>query len=84
MTKTMVVSREEERVVSLVIDGQKVEQVKSFKYLGAIVKDNASCVEDVKARIGMAKVAFNQIKELVTKGLKKDLKKRMVKSLVWP
>ena len=63
--------------MSLVIDGQKVEQFKSFKYLGAIVKDKGSCVEDVKARIGMPKVAFNQIKELVTKGLKKDLK-RMV------
>ena len=58
-TKTMVVSREEGRVVSLVIDEQKVEQFKSFKYLGAIVKDDASWVKDVKARIGMAKVAFN-------------------------
>ena len=57
-TKTAVVSRKEGRV-SLVIGGQKVEQVKSFKYLGAIVKDDGSCVEDVKARTGMAKVAFN-------------------------
>ena len=32
-TKTMAVSREEGRVVSLVIDGQKVEHVTSFKYL---------------------------------------------------
>jgi hypothetical protein len=32
----------------------------------------------------MAKVSFDKSKELLTKGLKKDLKKRMVKTLVWP
>jgi hypothetical protein len=32
----------------------------------------------------MAKVSFNNSKELLTKDLKKDLKKRMVKTLVWP
>jgi hypothetical protein len=32
----------------------------------------------------MAKVSFNKSKELLTKGLKKDLKKRMIKTLVWP
>jgi hypothetical protein len=32
----------------------------------------------------MAKLAFNKTRELVTTGLKKELKKRMVKALVWP
>jgi len=31
----------------------------------------------------MAKVAFNNSKELSTKGLKRDLKKRTVRTLVW-
>ena len=41
-------------------------------------------MEEVKARIGIAKGAFNKAKELMTKGLKIELKKRMVKTLVWP
>jgi Reverse transcriptase (RNA-dependent DNA polymerase) len=82
-TKTMVVSREEGRTANIIIDGQNVEQVKKFKYLGAIMTENGTCIEEVKARIGMAKEAFSRTKELVTKGLKKELKKRLVKTLVW-
>jgi len=83
-TKSMVISREGGRRVNLVIDGQQVEQVATFKYLGAVITEKGTCVEEVKARIAMAKVSFNKSKELLTKGLKKDLKKRMVKTLVWP
>ena len=83
-TKVVVVSREEGKAVNLTIDGHKVEQVKTFKYLGVIMTENGSCIEEVKARIGMAKVAFNKTRELVTKGLKTELKKRLVKTLVWP
>jgi len=81
-TKSMVISREGGRRVNLVIDGQQVEQVATFKYLGAVITEKGTCVEEVKARIAMAKVSFNKSKELLTKGLKKDLKERMVKTLV--
>jgi hypothetical protein len=80
----MVVSREEGRRVNLVIDGQQVEQVATFKYLGPVITEKGTCVEELKARIAMAKVSFNKSKELLTRGLKKDLKKRMLKTLVWP
>src|SRR5580692_10136813 len=83
-TKVMVVSREEGKAVNQTIDGHKVEQVKTFKYLGVILTENGSCIEEVKARIGMAKVAFNKTRELATKGLKTELKKRLVKTLIWP
>src|SRR5580700_11465481 len=52
--------------------------------LGVIMTENGSCIEEVKARIGMAKVAFIKTRELVTKGLKAELKKRLVKTLIWP
>src|SRR5579864_7833266 len=42
-TKSMVVSREERRRVNLVIDGQQVEQVATFKYLGAVVTEKRTC-----------------------------------------
>ena len=32
----------------------------------------------------MAKVAFKDKKELLTKNMKKDIRKRMVKTLIWP
>ena len=38
----------------------------------------------VKSRIALAKDAFNQRKELLTKELSNKLKKRMVKVLIWP
>ena len=78
-TKIMVVSREEGRTANITVDGQRVEQVKTFKYLGAIITEKGMCVKEVKARSGMAKGAFNKAKELMTKGLKIELKKRMVR-----
>jgi hypothetical protein len=71
-------------VVNITIDGQKLEQVKSFKYLGSIISEDGRSHSDVKVRIAMAKEAFNKRKELLTKGLSKKLKKRMVKVLIWP
>ena len=41
-------------------------------------------MEDVKVRIGMAKDAFNKRRELMTKSFSVDVKKRLIKSLVWP
>jgi len=38
----------------------------------------------VKVRIGMAKEAFNKRRELLTKKFKKDVKIRIVKSVIWP
>ena len=36
-TKTMVISTEEGSQVNIIVDGQRVEQVIKFKYLGSIV-----------------------------------------------
>src|SRR3989454_274030 len=66
------------------IDGQKVEQVKTFKYLGSEIAEDGRCMDDIKQRIGCAKDAFNKRKELPSKSMNKPLKKRIVKALVWP
>src|SRR6266516_1762439 len=83
-TKTMVVSWEGGGVVNITVDGRKIEQVKSFKYLGSVITEDGRSHSDVKIRIVMAKDAFNKRKELLTKGLSMKLKKRMIKVLVWP
>ena len=38
-------------VVNITIDGQRVEQVESFKYLGAIISEDGRSLNDVKTRI---------------------------------
>ena len=83
-TKTMVVRWDGEGVVNINIDGRRIEQVSSFKYLGSVISEDGRCNLDVKARIAMAKDAFNKRKDLLTKDLSKALKKRMIKILIWP
>jgi len=83
-TKTMIVSKSGGGVVNVLVDGQKVEQVHQFKYLGSIIEEEGRCLVDVKARIGMAKNAFNNRKELLCRRMSKELKKKIVKTLVWP
>jgi len=83
-TKTMVVSKRPGQEINIVLDGQRIEQVKHFKYLGAIITEDGRSLMDVKARIGMAKEAFRKRKELLTRRFDRTLKKKMVKSLIWP
>src|SRR5437899_2282062 len=83
-TKTMVVRWDGCGVVNITVDGKRIEQVKSFKYVGSVITEDGRSHSDVKVRIAMAKDAFNKRKELLTQGLSMTLKKRMVKVLVWP
>src|SRR2546426_5010762 len=83
-TKTKIVARKGGGTVSIMVEGQRVEQVKKFKYLGSVIAEDGRCMEDKKQRIGCAKDAFNNRKELLTNSRNKALKKRIVKVLVWP
>src|SRR5207249_2415869 len=83
-TKAMVVTRDEGGEVNIKIDGQRLEQVTNFKYLGSIISEDGRNLVDIKTSIMLAKQAFNNRKELLTKQMKKPLKKRMTRTLVWP
>ena len=83
-TKAMVVTRDGGGEVNIKIDGQRLEQVTNFKYLGSIISEDGRNLVDIKTRIVLAKQAFNNRKELLTKQMKKPLKKRMIRTLVWP
>src|SRR6476469_4112346 len=82
-TKAMVVSRNRGERVNITVEGQSVEQVSKFSYLGSLISEDGRCLDYVKARIGMAKDAFNKRKELLTRNIRVDLRKRLVKTLVW-
>ena len=83
-TKAMVVSKNEVKTVNIVVDEKSVEQVERFKYLGSLISQDGRCITDVKSRIAMAKEAFNRRKELLTKRMNIELKKKIVTTVVWP
>src|SRR6218665_2567681 len=57
--------------------------IKEFRYLGSMTSDDARCHREIKRRIAMGKEAFYRRKELLRGGLKRCLKKRLVKTLIW-
>ena len=69
--------------MKIVIAGEIIEQVKKFCYLGTMISDDAGCHREIKRRIAMGKEAFSRWKELLRRGLKRRLKKRIVKTLIW-
>lgn len=81
-TKVMRVSRRGGDA-NIVINGTRIEQVKSFKYLGHTMTEDGKCGTEIKCRIAQAKEAFSKRKELLTKSLKKSTKIKIVKTLIW-
>jgi len=77
-SKVTKVSRKEESEINVTIDAERLKQVDRFKYLRALIKSDGTCrcEIEVKARLGiMAKNAFNQRKELLSKSWNKYIKK---------
>jgi len=61
-----------------------VGQVANFTYIASFISNDGRSIIDIKTRIALAKEAFNKRKDLLTKQLSKQLKKRMIRILVWP
>ena len=82
-TKLLVAGRAEEEH-HIQIDGESVEQVENFKYLGSTKTATANCSGDIKARIAIAKRRMIELQDLWNdKNLTTDLKVKLVKALVW-
>jgi hypothetical protein len=58
------------------IDNKPVENVEEFSYLGSMITNDARCTREIKARIDMAKAAFNRKKTLFTSKLDLELRKK--------
>lgn len=82
-TKVMRVSKEGGGVMDIRLDGEKIEQVGKYKYLGVWITEDGRCNEEIKCRIAQAKEAFTKRRELLTKGMKRETKKRIIKVMVW-
>jgi len=65
------------------IDGQEVEHVEEFVFLGSVVPDSAA---DIKRRIALASVAFGRLREAIwkKKTISIPIKVRLYKALIEP
>ena len=72
-----------ERNIKVTLNGKQLQQVKEFRYLGSVITRNAKCHEDIKKRIAIAKAAFNKRREIFTKSIGINTRKRIMKCLVW-
>jgi len=82
-TKVMRISRNGEGNMDIYINGNKIDQVKSFKYLGTEITSDGRCSKEIQIRIARTKNAFTKVKELLSKGLQIETKRRIVSSIVW-
>ena len=57
-TKTMVIDKKNSIVTNIYVNGEKLEQVKKYKYLGSWITEDGKCTEEVKNRTGQAKAEF--------------------------
>jgi hypothetical protein len=82
-TKVMVISNERKEKCAVTLDDKILEQVSTYKYLGSWIKEDARCEEDIRARIGMAKAAFWQNKELMRRNIRFCTKKKILDCYVF-
>ena len=83
-TKVMVVRRsQEETICNIFINGKKLEQVKSFKYLGQQITEDGKCEQEIRSRIEIARGNFIKMKDVFTsKKLKLTTRKCLLKCYV--
>ena len=62
--KTMVVCCNETSDMRIVVNGQVIEQVKKFKYLGQWITDDSRC--EIKNRIEIARSTFIKMRDVFT------------------
>jgi len=77
------ISRKGKSKVKISIDGQQIEQVSQFECLGSTISDDGYCDKEIKSRIAMARIVFQDTKKLFIGKMDLELKKRIIKCLVW-
>ncbi|GFR99128.1 endonuclease-reverse transcriptase [Elysia marginata] len=65
-TEVMVISRKEIPACDIYIDGAKLKQRESFKYLGTLISQDGRNYTEINSRIAQAKATFMNMKPLLT------------------
>jgi len=82
-TKVMTITPQKEQI-TIICQGKELEQVETFKYLGAIITENGDCIKEIQARLGAARGAVRSLDCLwKDRSLHVKVKQRLLSSLVW-
>lgn len=82
-TKVLVFSKANVNA-NLIIKGNVVQQVSSFKYLGTVINDQIDPKKEIRSRIEQSRQVFTQMKTLFTRSdLSLELRIRMVRCYVF-
>ena len=65
-TETMVISKKNSKECNVILNGSKLRQVDTFKYLGAWITSDGRYSTEIKARIAQAKSAFQKMKTILS------------------
>ena len=82
-TKVMCVSCKGNNKLKIYVDGQQVEQVSQFRYLGSLISEDGYCMKEIWSRIEMEKKVLMEKNKLFIGKMNLELKKRIMKCLVW-
>jgi len=82
-TKVMRITQVEGRTMRIKVNGQNLEKVKQFCYLGNLVAEDGRSCREVRRKIALGKEAFIKKRDLMQKSLSLHLRKRMVQVFVW-
>jgi len=77
-TKVMRISRQPSPV-TIMIDQKQLENVECFKYWGSLLINDGRCTREIESRIAMTKAAFSKKKNLFTRKLDLNLRKKLIK-----
>ena len=82
-TKVMVSAMTKE-LASITVNGQILEQVSSFVYLGVVFRDDSDCSKDIRKRLAMGRTAMQSSSKIwKSKHVSRPTKIRLLKALVW-
>ena len=67
------------------MNGKRLEEVNTFKYLGAIINKDGSSIKEIKSRLALALAAMTKLAKLwKSHNIKPGTKVRLFKTLVSP
>ena len=69
----------------LIIDGNEVESVSKFNFLGSLITRDGGCSQEIRHRLAMARSAMTNLSKIWTdRGITRTTKVRLVQDLVFP
>ena len=85
-TKVMTISKEQQQQdLRIAVNGNKLEQVKEFVYLGGQISQDGRCESDIKRRIGLTWAVFNKLTNIWNcRNLTMEIKLQVFEAMVIP